>query len=157
MPLHPLIVHFPIALLVFGAVIEILNVFFKKETLNKFGTLLITFGVISGIFALLSGEGAEEFAFQNWGRGLHDQVELHSLFANISIILFGILAIVKIVFKHSALSWKGSGVKLINKGLISIVIVILSISGIASLAITGDLGGKIVYENDNIIIDNTSK
>ncbi|MGE7920061.1 DUF2231 domain-containing protein [Viridibacillus sp. NPDC093762] len=154
MPLHPLIVHFPIALLVFGAVIEIVNVFFKKETLNKFGTLLITFGVISGIFALLSGEGAEEFAFQNWGRGFHDQVELHAFFANISIILFGILAIVKIMFKYSLLSWNGSQ---INKGLISIVIVFLSISGIVSLAITGDLGGKIVYENDNIIIDNTSK
>ncbi|MGE7835158.1 DUF2231 domain-containing protein [Viridibacillus arvi] len=157
MPLHPLIVHFPIALLIFGAVIEIVNVVFKKETLNQFGTLLITFGVISGIFALLSGEGAEEFAFQNWGQGLHDQVDLHSFFANISIILFGILAIIKLLFKHSILSWNGSGYKQINKGFISTVIVFLSISGIVSLAVTGDLGGKLVYENDNILIDKTTK
>ncbi|MGE7924965.1 hypothetical protein ACQKND_17525 [Viridibacillus arvi] len=136
---------------------KLLMLFSKKETLNQFGTLLITFGVISGIFALLSGEGAEEFAFQNWGQGLHDQVDLHSFFANISIILFGILAIFKLLFKHSILSWNGSGYKQINKGFISTVIVFLSISGIVSLAITGDLGGKLVYENDNILIDKTTK
>ncbi|WP_146547971.1 DUF2231 domain-containing protein [Rummeliibacillus suwonensis] len=145
MPLHPSIVHFPIALLVLGAVIEIVNCFVKKDTLNRFGTLLIVIGVISGFVALLTGEGAEKFAFQNWGHSLHDQVEMHAFFADVSIILFSIVAVIKLVFKHTLFKWRP---KRIKDGLVSIIIVILCVAGIASLATTGHLGGKIVYEHD---------
>ncbi|MBK3497398.1 hypothetical protein JFL43_21810 [Viridibacillus sp. YIM B01967] len=114
-------------------------------------------GVTSGAFALLTGEGAKDFAIQNWGRGIHDQVELHELFADLSMILFGIVGALKILFKHSIFKWNRSQQKPILKGGITTLIVILSISGISSLAITGDLGGKLVYENKNIILDNTAK
>lgn len=66
MPLHPLLVHFPIALLVVGGIIEIVNSVVKKDTLNKMGTFIIVVGVLSGFVALLTGDGAEKFAFQNW-------------------------------------------------------------------------------------------
>lgn len=147
MPLHPLIVHFPIALLILGAVIEIVNIFAKKETLNKFGSLLIILGILSGFFSLATGETAEHFAFQNWGRGLHDQVELHESFADISMIIFSALAIIKILFRHSIFKWNVLQSKALRSGLATVLIVFLSITGTASLIFTGHLGGKIVYDN----------
>ncbi|MGG0656281.1 DUF2231 domain-containing protein [Rummeliibacillus pycnus] len=154
MPLHPSIVHFPIALLVLGAVLEIINTFMKKESLNKFGTFLIIIGVLSGFLALATGDQAEEFAFQNWGRGLHDQVETHSLFADISIIVFSALAVIKLIFKHKFFKWRP---KQIKNGLISTLIVILSVAGIVSLTITGHLGGKIVYEHNPTAVESSTK
>ncbi|MFJ8262507.1 DUF2231 domain-containing protein [Rummeliibacillus sp. NPDC094406] len=147
MPLHPLIVHFPIAILILGAVIEIVNVFTKKETLNRFGTLLIIIGVLSGFVALATGDGAEHFAYQNWGRGLHDQIELHSLLADVSMFTFGALAIVKILFRHSIFKWNVLQSKALKGGFATVLIILLSIAGTVSLAVTGHLGGKIVYGN----------
>ncbi|WP_042349906.1 DUF2231 domain-containing protein [Bacillus massiliigorillae] len=147
MPLHPLLVHFPIALLIIGAVVEIVNVFLKKETLNKMGTTLIVIGFISGIATVLSGDGAEEFAFSNWGRILHDQVELHSFFADLSMIIFGVLTAIKLLFKHTFFKFEFLKKPIFKSGLITILIIILSISGTALMAITGHLGGKIVYEH----------
>ena len=147
MPIHPLLVHFPIALLIIGAVVEIVNVFLKKETVNITGTTLIVIGFISGIATVLSGDGAEEFAFANWGRMLHDQVELHSFFADLSMIIFGILTAIKLLFKHTIFKFEFLKKSIFKSGLITILIVILSISGTVSMAITGHLGGKIVYEH----------
>ncbi|QFF97758.1 hypothetical protein PB01_02430 [Psychrobacillus glaciei] len=154
MPLHPLIVHFPIALLVLGGIIEIVNVFLKSDFWNKVGTVLIIIGVITGVFSLLTGDGAESFAFEHWGRSVHDTVELHSLLANISVIIFGLLAVIKVLFKHPDYRFRIFKNIAIRKGLITTLIVILSIAGITTLATTGHLGGKIVYENQTITTNN---
>lgn len=141
MPLHPLLVHFPIALLIVGAVVEIVNVFIKKEIINKIGTTMLVLG-------FLSGEGAEKFAFTNWGNMIHDQVELHSFFADLSMIMFGVLAAIKLLFKHPLFKFNFLKKPIFKSSLITILIVILSISGTASMVITGHLGGKIVYEHN---------
>ncbi|WP_391207090.1 DUF2231 domain-containing protein [Psychrobacillus sp. L4] len=154
MPLHPLIVHFPIALLVLGGIIEIVNVFLKSDFWNKVGTVLIIIGVITGVFSLLTGDGAESFAFDHWGRSVHDIIELHSLLANISVIIFGLLAVIKILFKHPNTKFQILKNIPVRKGLITALVVLLSIAGIATLATTGHLGGKIVYENQTITTNN---
>jgi uncharacterized membrane protein len=150
MPLHPLIVHFPISLLILGGVIEIVNVFLKREFWNKVGTVLIILGVITGVFSVLTGDGAEKFAFDNWGRAIHDTIELHSLLANISVIIFGVLAVIKVLFKHPNSKFQILKNITVRKGLITTLIVLLSIAGITTLATAGHLGGKIVYENQTI-------
>ena len=66
MPLHPLIVHFPIALLLVATVVEIVNLFLKKEYLSKTGTVLVVVGVLSGLVTILTGDPAEEFAYDKW-------------------------------------------------------------------------------------------
>lgn len=140
MPLHPLVVHFPIALLLTATVIEIVNLFLKKESVSRMGTVLVVVGVLSGVVTLLTGDPAEEFAFDSWGKGIHGTVELHSLLANISVILFGIVAVIKLFGKRFKL----------NKNLITTLVIVLSIAGTTTLAITGHLGGKIVYQHDQL-------
>ena len=150
MPLHPLIVHFPIALLILGAVIEIVNVVMKKESLNKFGTLLIILGVISGFVTLATGDGAEHFAENKWGGdSVEGKVGPHETFADISMFIFSALAIIKILFRHNIFKWNVLQSKALRGGVATVLIVLLSIAGAASIAVTGHLGGKIVYENNS--------
>ena len=54
--LHPMLVHFPIALVVFGFIAEIAAIYFKKEVcLSKAGYFLLIFGTLSAIVAWLTG------------------------------------------------------------------------------------------------------
>ncbi|MCP1145034.1 DUF2231 domain-containing protein [Lysinibacillus endophyticus] len=153
MPLHPLVVHFPIALLFVAAIIEVVNVFVKKETLNKFGTLLMIIGIVTGVGSYLSGENAEHFAKNAWGKSVHETIELHEFYAGLSLLVFFILLLLKLIFKHSILKeikWsKGA----IIKGVSSILIVLLCIFGITALIITGHLGGKVVYNQPSQSIE----
>lgn len=130
--------------------------FLKSDFFNKVGTLLIILGVITGAVTWLTGDGAEEFAFDNWGRAVHDAVELHSLFSYISIILFGVVAAIKVLFKHPIFKFRILEHSMFKPELIMTFIVILSISGIITLAITGHLGGEIVYENKMIQMNTTN-
>ena len=160
MPLHPLVVHFPIALLILAGVIEIVNVFMKKDTLNKFGTLLLILGVISGFVTLATGDGAEHFAESKWGDVVEGIIEPHETFADISMIIFSALTVIKILFRHNIFKFSFLQGKALRGGIASVLIVLLSLGGIAALAETGHLGGKIVYENNSnnssTPVDNTN-
>lgn len=149
MPLHPLVVHFPIALLILAGVIEIVNVFMKKELLNKFGTLLLILGVISGFVSLSTGEESEHFAESTWGNAIEDKIESHENFADISMIIFSALTVIKILFRHNIFKFSFLQSKALRGGVATVLIVLLSLGGIAALAETGHLGGKIVYENNS--------
>ena len=149
MPLHPLVVHFPIALLILAGVIEIVIVFAKMELLNRFGTLLVVLGVISGFVTLATGDGAEHFAESKWGDAVESQIEPHENFADISMIIYSVLTVIKILFRHNIFKFSFLQSKALRGGIMSVLIVLLSLGGIASLAVTGHLGGKIVYENNS--------
>ncbi|AGK52290.1 DUF2231 domain-containing protein [Bacillus sp. 1NLA3E] len=140
MPLHPLVVHFPIALLLTATLIEIVNLFLKKESVSRMGTVLVFVGVLLGFVSLATGDPAEAFAFKNWGRGIHDTVELHSFLAGTSVTLFAIVAVIKLFGKRLKF----------NKNLIIALVIVFSITGSTTLAITGHLGGKIVYQHEQL-------
>jgi uncharacterized membrane protein len=53
---HPMLVHFPIALVAFGFIAEIAALFFKKEIcLHKVGLYLLIFGTLSALLAWTTG------------------------------------------------------------------------------------------------------
>lgn len=140
MPLHPLVVHFPIALLLTATVIEIVNLFLKKDYLGKTSTILFVVGVVTGIGAFLTGDPAEEFAERKWGEAIEATVELHETMALVSLIIFGVVAALKLF---------GQKLKL-NVQVIVVLAVLLGIVGSGTLAYTGHLGGKMVYESDQV-------
>lgn len=147
MPLHPLVVHFPIALLLVATIIEIVNLFIKKESFSVAGTILFVLGVLSGLVTFLTGDPAEEFAYDSWGKGIHDTVELHSTMAGTSLILFGIVAAIKLFGKYIKL----------GKSLMAALVIVLSLAGTTTLSITGHLGGKIVYEHQHMTSSNANE
>lgn len=154
MDLHPIFVHFPIALLLIYGFMELLR--FKKLTDNeswnyaKAGMVII--GVIFAFIALASGEGAEE-AIEATGNQLNLEItEVHSLFAGTATWIFAISALGYLIFIINKIwlfgnenkYWKFA-LKLESIILSKYIIILVAILGIIVMAITGALGGVIVY------------
>jgi uncharacterized membrane protein len=129
---HPMLVHFPIALLLLGLLADLSSIVFRKEAcLSRAGLYLLVAGtlfaiptVLSGILftAALSGEAG-------------DLKEKHETFA---LVTLG-AAIVTSAFRIYLVSAKKEGTSLKWPALALYVIT----SGL--VAITGYLGGTLVY------------
>ena|SRR3989344_3113306 len=154
--IHPILVHFPIALLFLYSVIKILP--FEKWLPNiswlQIQRFLLLIGVLGIFGALQTGEIAEELTRAN-----SQLVEMHALFANATAWFYGllltgeILAFLNIkIFTNPKYSFianysniiniLASLQKLINHKILSKV---LALFGLISITITGLLGGVIVY------------
>lgn len=130
--IHPMLVHFPIALVVFGFIADVASLYFKKEAcLSKMGTYLLIVGTLSALATWLSG-----VLFTAEMSGSAGQVkETHELFAFITIITLVITATLRLYLligkkDNSNLKW----VAFILYGLATI-----------SVSLTGFFGGTLVY------------
>lgn len=59
-PLHPAIVHFPIVLLLLGAPLAVIAIFFRRWHLPWLAALVLTAGALGGIAATWTGDEEEE-------------------------------------------------------------------------------------------------
>lgn len=129
---HPMLVHFPIALVVVGFLADLIWVFYKKEVcLSKTGFYLLIIGTLAAIAAWLTGT---LFTAEMSGTA-GDVKETHELFAWLtlgSLILASILRIYLAIKnkENSNLKW-----------------VALAFYGLAAIfvSITGFYGGTLVY------------
>ena len=82
-PLHPMVVHFPIALFISAMVLEILSRIFKKESLHQTALQLFIFATFITPFVALTGlwEANEEHLVR------HRVLDLHKFFAFATMIL----------------------------------------------------------------------
>ena len=131
--LHPMLVHFPIALIVVGFIADISSLFYKKELcLSKAGFYLMILGTLGAIVAFLTGEF---FTYDLSGEA-GNMEETHELFALITII-FMLLAstyrIYLIVKKKDQTNLKWIAFSLYCAGAIAV-------------SITGFFGGTLVYK-----------
>jgi uncharacterized membrane protein len=131
-PLHPLLVHFPIALLILGTILQIVALW-KKDFFDKAALFLLSAGFISGIAAYLSGDGAEEFAAAHWGNAYRSVVEIHQFYATVTLLLFGAAIGLRILFHF------------FQKKILIPLVLIFCIFGSITLALTGHYGGQMVY------------
>ena len=131
--LHPLLVHFPIALVIFGFLAELAFLFFKKETsLNKMGYYLLIVGTLAAIVAWLTGN-----FFTSEMDGAAGKIkETHELFATITL---GFLLVTS-VLRTALLMLKNGNSALKNTAFILYALAAISVS------ITGYLGGSLVYD-----------
>ena len=130
--LHPMLVHFPIALILWGFIADVASILFKKEVcLSKLGFYLLIFGTLTSFLALLTG-----VLFTSEMSGAAGAVkETHELFAWITVATTAIALAFRIFIKtknkeHTQLKW----VAFILYGLATI-----------SVSITGFWGGTLVY------------
>ena len=153
MNIHPIFVHFPIALLAIYACLECVwykKIHHKIEFFYIKFFLLLT-GTVGAFFALATGDDAERLH-----RDVRSLVKVHSTFAGITTLIFCILLAVYIfdwvnMFYDEKLSasrfskiWHLKKL-IITKIFTAPVIIILAILGLVTLLITGALGGAIVY------------
>ncbi|GET26019.1 DUF2231 domain-containing protein [Prolixibacter sp. NT017] len=130
--IHPMLVHFPIALVLIGFVADSASLVFKKEAcLSKTGFYLLIAGTLSAVFALLAG-----VLFTADMSGSAGEVKAtHELFAWITLGLLFLTSIIRIFLvvkkrEHSDLKWLAFALY----GLAAI-----------SVGITGFFGGTLVY------------
>lgn len=130
--IHPMLVHFPIALVVIGFAAEVFSFLCKKEVcLSKTGFYLLITGTLSAGFALLSG-----ILFTAELAGSAGEIqETHELFAWVSISLLVLTSILRLYMKIK--NEQTSQLKWISFALYALAAV--------SVSITGYYGGTLVY------------
>lgn len=163
MNLHPIFVHFPIALLTIYALLEVFMSFkikvFKvcKLENTKFYALLVNpiwkhikaflviLGAMTAVPTLLTGEVAEHRYLGDGNPGVFFQsdlgklIEAHGSAAIVSIIIFSVLALMYLA------SYFEKTKKLFSN---TYVRAVLAIVGLLCITITGALGGAISHGPD---------
>ena len=90
MNIHPIVVHFPIALLTLYSVVELIkskNIVLKYNLFYSKALLLIT-GTVGGYFALQTGDIASHLL-----KSRSSILRFHEMFAQMSIMLYSFLSL----------------------------------------------------------------
>ncbi len=149
--IHPLFVHFPIALLFIYSIIKVLPLekWLPSISWKHIERALLVFGTLGAFAALTTGEIAEQISKPN-----HQLVEMHSAFANIStwiyaaLLLGEILTVIKdrLAVKLETVVYVKKIIILVQKILTNeILSVTLAFLGLVAISVTGLLGGVMVY------------
>ena len=131
--IHPMMVHFPIALLMVGYLADLLFLFIKKEKcLSKLGLYLLVLGTLAALMAFLSGS---VFTNHPTSGSIFPVFENHELFALLTIIS----AVVTLTVRLYAVITKKD-----ETSLKWVVFALYTLTA-CFISITGFLGGYMVY------------
>ncbi len=134
--LHPLVIHFPIALLIVAAVTDLVdNVVGRPPWLATAVTSLYVLGVAGAVVACVSGQQAADTVLMS---GMaHSIVAAHRTWALATTFYFGVLVVVRL-----ALAFTG-----IRPGrTVRILMLAAALVGVAGVQQTAERGGRLVYE-----------
>ena len=148
--LHPIFVHFPIALLTIYSIIKILpfDRWFPKVSWRHIERTLLVVGVGGAFLALGTGENAEHLAQPN-----HQLVEMHSFFADLATWLYGALLLGEVLFVLNSFLLPKISIRFISKTweVLERILCkktfskIIAFVALVAISITGLLGGVMVY------------
>ncbi|MDO5510896.1 MAG: DUF2231 domain-containing protein [Weeksellaceae bacterium] len=132
--LHAMIVHFPIALLIFGFFTEVIHFIWKKKFFADAAFFLLLFGSLGSLAAYISGnlagEGMEEGS-------LEAAIETHEQAAMITVIL-AVVTLVVYIYSY----WKKAFPRNVR-----IIGLVFFAATVITVARTGYLGGQLVYKH----------
>jgi uncharacterized membrane protein len=160
MNIHPIFVHFPIALLTLYSIMEILQ--FKALRNSRVWKIIkatfLVLGTLGSFAALITGEAAEELL------GGNALIEKHSAYGTLSAIVFAVIAVVysiRLINTENATLkdwfWNTRYVRTAWEVLSRIsdfimdrwyILFVIGIIGLVLISITGALGGAIAYGPD---------
>jgi uncharacterized membrane protein len=129
-PLHPAIVHFPIACWTMSTLGDIASIWWGEPAWRISGILLII-GTAIAIAAMATG--LLELRKINGAEQASRTAEIHMQFVLAAWMLYGLSLLLR---------WMGNG-----NGAPSTVSIVLSALGLVTLATAGWYGGKLVYEH----------
>jgi uncharacterized membrane protein len=130
-PVHPIVVHFPIALLFTAVFFEIFGFWIQRETYRQFGLWLLILGLISGIIASAAGFWGEEAVV---AAGVPEKaVDRHESLAIVTLVVFALLLFIR---------WRVRDRWSVR---VRTAYFILAVSGVLLLGTTGYFGGDLVY------------
>lgn len=141
MDIHPLVVHYPIALLTLYSLFELVSVRKMQERPYWFyvKAVFVILGALGAVASAVSGLFATHFV-----RGV-PLVEMHIWFSYATAAIFLIIAaLYASVWWGNAVSARYSAKILFNRWAMAP----LALVGLVSIVITGGLGGAMVYGTD---------
>jgi uncharacterized membrane protein len=130
---HALLNDLPAALLIVAVLFDLAAAARKRESLSWAGIWTLWAGVIGGWAAVIAGELAEDSL--DHGTAIHEIMEKHENIALITMSLFTIVLIWKMARRFQMPSQELA----ISR--------FLSVIGLAGLAWTGVLGGRLMFEH----------
>ena len=130
--LHPLLVHFPIALLIASFLFDLIAALSKRDTFEKAAFWNLTFGLIAAAVTAVAGLQAEESVppFP----AMRETVERHETLAFITLGAFALLFLWRVA----------KGGKLFVR--FRVYYLLLAFIGVLSLSATAYYGGELVYK-----------
>lgn len=131
--LHPLIVHFPVALLIVGFVADTVYLFYKKEVcLSKAGFYLMLAGTLGAIAAVLSGN----FFTEDMTGSVEVIRERHETVASITMYLMIVASLLRIYLVKTGKA----------ESKVALGVYFLYLIGAVLVGYTGMLGGTMVFD-----------
>lgn len=150
MNIHPLVVHFPIALLLVYSVITLLPVkkWLPRIAWDDVATVLLVCGFAGAFVSLQTGEIAADLT-----RPDRDLLEAHEFFANATSWMYGLLIVGKVLVFIQTRSFFSKVPPFFQKGIASLgallthstIVILLALFGLLALFLTGALGGIMIY------------
>lgn len=131
--LHAVLNDFPAALLVVAVLFEVGYLLTRRESLRgaSFWTLVV--GAVSTLVAILSGLKAED-SIQH-GQAIHEIMEAHERLGWITLAIFGVLALWRLV--------RDSKMPRSERW----IVVLVGVVGLSFLVATGREGGELVFDH----------
>lgn len=129
---HPLVVHFPIALLLTAVVLDVLALILKRPPLHRVGLWNLTLGTLGAGMAVWTGYRAAGIATHTFE--IHQVMELHRRLGIATLVLAGLVVAWRL--------WKRDDLGSQARLLMFLVLLVM----IGTLAYGAHLGGRLVYE-----------
>ena len=129
---HPLVVHFPIALLLTALLLDLLALGLKRPGLHRMAIWNLYLGTLGAAVAVWTGLRAAEIAKHTFE--IHQVMELHRKLG-IATLILGVLVVAWRLWKRDQLGIRAR---------VMTLVLMLAIAG--TLGYGAHLGGRLVYE-----------
>jgi uncharacterized membrane protein len=134
--LHPLVIHFPIALLIVAAFADLIDTLIgRPKWLASAATMLFACGSVGAIVACLTGQQALDTVLMP-GMG-HPIVQAHRMWAIATAVYFSVLTVIRFATAFRA--------PLARR--YRFVLLLAAVVGVVGLQQTAERGGRLVYEH----------
>jgi uncharacterized membrane protein len=131
--LHPMLVHFPIALLFASVLFDVASVTLTRDSLREGACWLLGLGLLGGIAGAITGGQAEDVAEKaGVAKAL---IETHETLAYVTLGIMAILFLSRLLLRN-CFSTRTRAAYLV-----------VEIVGLVAVSATGHTGGNLVYEH----------
>lgn len=131
--LHAALNDLPTALLLMATLFEVAALATRREAFRQVSFWTLVVGAIGGAAAVISGLQAEEHIAH--GEAVHRVMETHEQFGLITLGIFGVLALWRIIRERRMGSLERT------------LVLILSVAGVGILFATANYGGRLIFEH----------
>lgn len=137
--LHPILIHFPLALSAVAALTALLGLLISKSFFRNMTTLLLILAAASIVPSFLTGQEAEE-ARGAMADSLHERVEAHEEMGLVAMYVVLAAALLQVL----------SYTKPLDKSVVRIAALVLILGAAGTAGYAGYLGGEVIRGPDHL-------